>query len=192
MPRRICETCNYLIQSCVCDLIPSVQTALNVIIFQDPNEANHSKNSVKLLKLALPPIRVVSVKTIDDILDVLKPLDLTKWCLIYPSEYSKAIEEMTPIEQKHIEGVILIDATWRKAFAMYHSCQEFLRVPTKRFLTPPKGRYLIRKTYKENALSTFEACVYTLECVEKVDLSIMKTFFIQAQRWQWRKMPHIQ
>ncbi len=189
----MCEKCQYLMQNCVCALLPSnIDTDLEIIIFQSPNEAMHPKNSVKLLKLALPSIKVVPVISVNDILNALENLDLSKWCLIYPSDQAEPIEKMSLKERNAIEGVILIDATWRKAFALYHSYQDFLTVPTKSFLTPPKGEYSIRKTSKENALSTFEACVYTLESIERVDLSKVKTFFMQAQQWQWRKAPYMQ
>ncbi|WP_191600308.1 DTW domain-containing protein [Marinomonas algicola] len=191
MPRAVCAQCFFLKQNCVCHFIPNVHTDLKVIVFQSLQEAKHPKNTVRLLRLAMPSIQVIPVVSQEDILRELNLLDLTKWCLIYPCDQSTPIEIETKQSLDNYEGILLIDATWRKAFSMYHTCQQFEKMATKHFLSPPKGNYFIRKTSKENALSTFEACVYTLECIEKLDLSALKVFFSQVQQWQWRRNPYI-
>lgn len=191
MPRAVCTKCEYLKQNCVCHLIPNVHTDLKVMVFQSAKEAKHSKNTVRLLRLALPSTQVVQVVSVEDILRELNLLDLTKWCLIYPCDNSTPIEIESETDLANYEGILLIDATWRKAFSMYHTCQRFEKIATKHFLSAPEGNYFIRKTSKENALSTFEACVYTLECIEKSDFSAMRFFFSKALQWQWRKNPYI-
>lgn len=175
----------------MCDLIPNVHTNLRIIVFQNAKEALHPKNSVRLLKLAFSRVEVVVVTSEVDVVTKLRQLDLSKWCLIYPCDHSMPLETMSENERETLEGFILIDATWRKAFAMYHTSEVFGRISTKHFLSPPNGNYVIRKTSKEKALSTFEACVYTLECLELSDLSSMRRFFLQAQTLQWRKMPSV-
>lgn len=191
MPRDVCAQCEYLELNCVCHFVPNIHTALKVIVFQSAQEAKHSKNTVKLLRLALPSIQVIQVASEDDILKKLNALDLSKWCLIYPSDHSTPIEIESENDLNNYEGIMLIDATWRKAFSLYRTCRQFEKIATKHFLSPPEGNYFIRKTSKERALSTFEACVYTLERIEQSDLSVMRVFFSQVQQWQWRQSPHI-
>ncbi len=61
MSRPRCLRCQYLQLQCICDLIPIVEQPVEIIILQHEKEAKHAKNTVKLLQVVWPKIRVISV-----------------------------------------------------------------------------------------------------------------------------------
>lgn len=187
--RQRCGQCYFLQTQCVCHLLPlSRQVETRIVILQDPKEAKHAKNTVSLLTLALPQVECISM---DDpvLLAKLQCLDLTQWRLIFPNDQAQPIEQLTKEETERIKGIILIDATWRKAKRFYFSHTWLHVINSLMFEAPPMARYEIRKSPNDKALSTLEACCYAVEQLTAEDMQPIKDFMVASIKWQWRRQP---
>ncbi|MGB3600114.1 MAG: tRNA-uridine aminocarboxypropyltransferase [Marinomonas sp.] len=187
--RQTCNRCHFLTAQCVCHLLPAPQqVGLRIIVLQDPKEAKHAKNTVALLTLVLPQVECIGM---DDVRlpERLQALDLTKWRVLYPAEQAQPIEALTSDVAATIEGIILIDATWRKAKRFYLS-QPFLHsIPSVHFASPPAPNYEIRKSPNACALSTLEACCYAVEKIAAEEMQPIRDFMVASIKWQWRRQP---
>lgn len=184
-----CDTCGFLVDQCVCKWIPELSTRLKILILQDPKESKHAKNTVPLLSLGLPSVECLSTENKDKLVSVLAQLDPAKWRLVFPADNAVSIELMGADSRAEIEGLILLDATWRKARRVYFTesiLREFCAVS---FAHPPKGQYTIRKSPNMISLSTLEACAYAIEQVAGENMQPLIDFMLVAQEWQWRKQP---
>lgn len=184
----MCDQCGFLLRQCVCQWIPKLALTLKVIVIQDPKEAKHAKNTVSLLRLALPAVECLSCESAD-LEKRLSALPLERWRLVFPNERSEPIEQIARREAEEIEGVILIDATWRKAKRLFLSTPLFRNMASVHFANPPQGEYSIRKSPSLQALSTLEACGYTLEQLTGRDMQPLRDFMVSAQAYQWRQQP---
>ncbi|WP_426357041.1 tRNA-uridine aminocarboxypropyltransferase [Pseudocolwellia sp. HL-MZ19] len=62
--------------------------------------------------------------------------------------------------------IILIDGTWKKSYKMYMLNEALHHIPHLTLPDHIQGDYRIRKTQKEQALSSLEACTYALLLLE--------------------------
>lgn len=163
---------------------------MRIVILQDPKEAKHAKNTVTLLQLALSSsVECVSINDQSALASVLQDKDVTKWRLVFPSISAMPVESLCNQESASIEGLILLDATWRKAKKLYFTEPLLQAFQAVSFSQPPTGQYAIRKAPKEGALSTLEACAYAIETIAKEDMQPLRDFMVAAQTWQWRQQP---
>ena len=174
---------------CVCQWVNKLTSTLEVIILQDPKEAKHAKNTVTLLNLGLSNVRCISIQSMDDVRSLLMSLDRNEWKLVFPCEKSMAIEALDHSQRSSVKGIILLDATWRKAKKLYLLEPLLQRFPTVHFSEAPEGEYVIRKSPDSYTLSTLEACAYSIEEITGEDMQPLREFMIKAQEWQWRKQP---
>lgn len=68
-----------------------------------------------------------------------------------------------------VKCIIVLDGTWKKAYKMYMLNTFLHELPHLTLPTSMQGEYKIRKTQKENALSSLEACAYALMSLESND-----------------------
>jgi len=160
-----------------------------VLILQDPKEAKHAKNTVSLLCLGLPAVQCVSSNDRNLLESVLSQLDESKWRLVFPCNGAIPIESMNRVDASQIEGVILLDATWRKAKKMYLTQPFLQKFGAIAFSQPPVGQYVIRKSPNNLSVSTLEACAYVVEKITTDNMQPLRDFMVVAQKWQWRKQP---
>jgi len=179
-----------------------------VVVLLHPKEVNQAKGTLPLLVNSLTNCTVIEGEDFTDN-EALTELLLQygdKVALLYPSEKAlrlKAVgntciqhEPECNIERK-IECIILLDATWKKAYRMYQLSTNLH--PLKHLVLPESlvGQYTIRKTKKEYALSTLEACCYALEILggmsakksEKYQLLINK--FVEFNTFQLTFRPAV-
>lgn len=187
--RARCENCGFLVEQCVCQWIPKLKTGLKVLILQDPKEATHAKNTVSLLCLGLPSVQCVSIDDRNLLESVLSELDRRKWRLVFPCDGAISIESMNREVSSQIEGVILLDATWRKAKKMYLTEPLLQNFEAITFTQPPVGQYTIRKSPNDLSVSTLEACAYIIEQITLDNMQPLRDFMVASQEWQWRKQP---
>ncbi|MEL0635895.1 tRNA-uridine aminocarboxypropyltransferase [Marinomonas sp. TI.3.20] len=187
--RPRCQVCHFLQTQCVCHLLPSSRSVdLRIIVLQDPKEAKHAKNTVSLLALALPQIECIAM---DDVtLEArLQSLEFTQWRVVYPNEQANLIEQLEKEEIAIIKGIILIDATWRKAKRFYLTQPLLHSINSLMFACPPKEQYEIRKSPNDKALSTLEACCYAVEQLTTDTMQPIRDFMVASIEWQWRCQP---
>ncbi|NLQ16113.1 DTW domain-containing protein [Marinomonas sp. M1K-6] len=187
--RTRCEQCHFLTAQCVCQWIPTLSTRLKVLILQDPKEAKHAKNTVTLLRLGLPSVDCISTADQAVLANVLMQKDPAKWCLVFPTDDAVRVESMAADCIAKIEGLILLDATWRKAKKLYFTEPLLQRFGAVCFSQPPIGQYQIRKSPSDLSLSTLEACAYAVERIAGDNMQPLRAFMSTAQAWQWRQQP---
>ena len=187
--RARCDNCRFLTEQCVCQWIPVLSTRLKIVILQDPKEAQHAKNTVSLLSLGLPSVECISTANQDALSSALRQKDPAKWCLVFPSDDAVPIESIDAGSAAEIEGLILLDATWRKAKKLYFTEPLLHDFNAVCFSRPPVGQYSIRKSPSVESLSTLEACAYAIEQIAGENMQPLREFMAAAQEWQWRKQP---
>lgn len=184
-----CSGCNFLQGQCVCQWIPSLSTKLDILILQDPKEAQNAKNTVSLLALALPSVECILADDQDRMSKVLSQKDPVKWRLVFPAEEARLVESINADVVEKIEGLILLDATWRKAKKLYFTEPLLQKFEAVCFSQAPVGQYSIRKSPSVESLSTLEACAYAIEQISGENMQPLRKFMVTAQEWQWRKQP---
>ncbi|MEP3351150.1 MAG: tRNA-uridine aminocarboxypropyltransferase [Marinomonas sp.] len=187
--RARCNGCRFLAEQCVCQWIPKLKTTLKVLVIQDPKEAKHAKNTVSLLCLGLPSVECISIDDRNLLEANLSEMEASKWRLVFPCDDAVAVESMSRDDLAQIEGVILLDATWRKAKKMYFTEPLLSSFRAITFSQPPEGKYAIRKSPNDVSVSTLEACAYIVEQITEANMQPLRDFMVVAQDWQWRKQP---
>lgn len=187
--RTRCDDCLFLADQCICQWIPALSTRLKILVLQDPKEAQHAKNTVSLLSLGLSSVECISTANHDAMIQVFSQIDPAKWRLVFPSDSAESIESISADTASEIEGVILLDATWRKAKKLYFTEPLLHAFGAVCFSQPPEGQYRIRKSPSAESLSTLEACAYAIEQVTGENMQPLREFMVAAQEWQWRRQP---
>ncbi|WP_158772055.1 tRNA-uridine aminocarboxypropyltransferase [Paraglaciecola sp. L1A13] len=179
MSRVICTHCDYPQSVCMCNLLCTVTSTQEVIILQHPSEVNHAKSSVKLIRLCVPNSQIWVGETAHDFCQLIDDLkeQKRKACVVYPSQNSIPLESIDNRERRNVDTLILLDATWRKAYKMWQLNPWLHDLPAWNFAEPPKGKYQIRNTTVESGLSTLEALAQTLYLTQGIDKTpLLETF----------------
>ena len=169
--RLYCEHCGYPQKTCICSHINTVDTSLEIVIIQHEKEALHAKNTARLVSLCIPSTRIIPAN------DVIAMQSLSKHCLpqhsvlIYPSEHSTPIEDVSADERSKLSKLILIDGSWKQAFGLVKQNPWLAKLRAFHFISAPSSNYAIRHTTLSNALSTLEATAYALQRLDQNDVS---------------------
>jgi len=189
MSRVLCPQCQRPPKACICQFTVPVTNTIRVVVLQHPNEVNHSKNTVALLKGSLAHCQVIVGEDFNDNQALAKILSQYNALLLYPSEQAQVLtlsetvnsQTTMPVgkpvtlsensQQSKETCLIIIDGTWKKAYRMLMLSKNLQATP--QVCLPEnladKGQYLIRKVAKANALSSLEACCYALAILENSD-----------------------
>jgi len=173
MARVKCSQCLRPEKACICHFKALTKNNVPVVILQHPLEVEQSKGTVTLLAQSLTDCTVIVGEDFssNEILNrILRDFGERAY-LLYPHEQAKAIEVIVNQQGSNDEifnntCLILLDATWKKAYKMY---MESTNLHTIEKLKLPAGiisHYEIRKTKKNNAFSTLEACCHALALLE--------------------------
>lgn len=173
MTRSYCNLCQRPKVSCICHLIQTIKNSVHVVILQHPSEVKQSKGTVTLLSKSLSSCQVFIGEDFsehDEFLTVLSKYK-DKIALLYPSEHAQEIkiDEScgNTINNEHIQCIILLDGTWKKAYRLYKINEQLKTIPHCILPDNIHGDYQIRKTKKHGGLSTLEACCHALAMIEK-------------------------
>jgi len=180
MSRVLCQQCQRPEKACICAFTVAIDNHIPVIVLQHPSEVKQSKGTVSLLKQSLTNCEVIVGETFADS-DILRQR-LIQYAdhivLLYPSKQALTLNFPTltisgnnqseGIERKlsEIKCIIILDGTWKKAYRMFmsNSCLHNIN-----HIVLPQGiasLYEIRKTKKDHALSSLEACCHALARLE--------------------------
>ena len=177
MSRLCCARCNRPLKACICQFIIAVDNDVHVVVLLHPKEVNQAKGTLPLLVNSLTNCTVIEGENFSDnkmLIDLLSHYG-DNVALLYPSDRALLLKAVgdTPMgnDQPYnkiskVKCIVLLDATWKKAYRMYQLSTNLHQL--KHFALPENlvGQYTIRKTKKEYALSTLEACCYALEIIE--------------------------
>ena len=148
-----------------------------MVLLQHPKEQGHTKGTADLLRLSLSNCQIIVGEDFsgNEALNSLLANSPGQVYLLYPAEKAEILT--SPTAQENTESgdaprlpghkvLLLLDATWKKAFKMYSLSSNLKQLPCLRLSDGLEGHYRIRKTSKKGALSTLEACSYALACLE--------------------------
>lgn len=179
MSRVLCPTCQRPEKACICAFAVSIDNHINVIVLQHPSEVKQSKGTVSLLQQSLSNCQVIVGESFNQCQLLTERLSQygDNVVLLYPSEQALALDfsssniskksaekDISPLSE--VKCIIILDGTWKKAYRMF-MLNTFLH--QLKHVALPEGissLYQIRKTKKENALSSLEACCHALARLE--------------------------
>ncbi|CCK77367.1 MAG: DTW domain-containing protein [Oleispira antarctica] len=156
--RRLCPHCERPIKTCLCNEIVQMTCGYQLIILQDPKEAKHALSSTPLLEKSI----LNAKRMVGEIFD---PVELLgeDWqatsLLVFPQKNSLNQQQAIEYDFKHL---ILLDGTWRKVARMIHLNPWLSELPSFSIDNTKASQYLIRKSPREDGLSTIEAAVAVL------------------------------
>lgn len=176
--RSYCTQCHYPTKTCLCEAIQPIAVPIKVVVLQHPDEVGHAKNTVRLMQLAMPKSLTVAVGiTPEDFSDVQQQIDIDNTVVIYPSPSSQGMESDKQWKCENPDTILLLDGSWRKAFSLWQNNPWLHEIRQWHFESIPDNRYHIRKTDKENSLSTLEATAYCLQQRYHVDTAPLMSLF---------------
>ena len=168
--RPTCPTCLRAKITCICHLVSSVNTDVEVLILQHPLEVLETKGTARLLHLCLPNSSVLT----GEVFEESQLLSTKNTILLYPitpEDHSLGITsppELNKIWLNDLKNIrlIIIDGTWRKSRKILCKNPYLQTLPRLILNDLPAGQYTIRKARKPHQLSTMEAASATLTQME--------------------------
>ena len=182
--RTVCALCQRAQSACICHWCRPVVHTVEVVVLQHPLEAAHVKGTARLLHMSLAHSRLVIGEVFEKTrLQALlsAPFDAQNAAaspkqalLLYPDTDQHAAQGVQPppvldaqmlLDPAHLR-LIVLDGTWRKSRKMLSLNPLLQRLPRLALRDTPASRYLIRKAYRPDQLSTLEATCVALAQLE--------------------------
>lgn len=175
MARATCNNCHRPLARCICQYVTEINNKVEIVLLQHPKEVDHPKGSADLLLTSLKnSCRFVGENFNEhEAFQAFLTQALTEACynspkklyVMFPCEQSV---ELSSEEFAELEASVLIvlDGTWKKAYKMFQLSTCLHQLPQVHLPSGLASFYDIRKTQKENALSTLEASCYALGVIE--------------------------
>lgn len=175
--RPICPKCEFIIERCLCDHLYELTSPIPIIILRDPKEKNHPLGTVQLLKKCLKNVTVIDTDDPDNHVEFIAILENVKRAiLIYPFENSRPLTEVNT--DVFPDCIIFLDGTWKKTNRLFFRSKKLQKIPRFHLdLINFKTNYRLRKSSKENSLSTLEAVEFTLNQLFLSDFSKLSEIF---------------
>jgi DTW domain-containing protein YfiP len=173
--------------TCLCQHVIKIESRCHVHIFQHPKEANHSKNTARLIPLGLSNAHLHIGKEESDFRLVIEQLNNKICALVYPSNISIPIELLRQTSNKTDlpDTLIFIDGSWKQAYGIIQRTPWLQSIPHLHFKQAPKSEYSIRHTKLEHSLSTLEAVAYGLNTLFKINTeSLYQLQTALLDKWQ--------
>ncbi len=180
--RSYCEHCHYPSVTCVCEAISPIENSPLTIILQHPSEATHAKNTARLVPLSLTNTHTFTGIAEGDFSAAKALLKNRNSCVIYPGETSQSMENEGNIKP---DALVFIDASWRQAYAIWQQNSWLHHLPQFHFDNAPANRYRIRKTERDDSLSTLEAIAYSWHYFNQTDTTPLYKLLDKMQQF-WR------
>ncbi len=185
--RAICERCLKAASACICATIQSIDNQHFLHILQDPSEEKKAIGTARILDLSLTRAKISVGELFDPSLFV-----LDNSYLVFPGESAIAADRLC--ETKNINSnsqFILLDGSWKKAYKLLMSNPFLQSLPKVSINIDKKSEYRIRKSPREDGLSTVEAGYYLLSQLENNSEKfkpLLKSFAYMID-YQISKMP---
>jgi DTW domain-containing protein len=168
--RPCCARCLRAQRTCICHLISTVETDVEVLILQHPQEVLETKGTARLLHLSLPSSKVSMGEIFDESILISSRQSLLLYP-VTPEDHSLDISkppELNPAWLDDLNNIrlIIIDGTWRKSRKILCKNPYLQTLPRLILNVLPAGQYTIRKARKPHQLSTLEATCAALAQLE--------------------------
>src|SRR5450759_3779222 len=181
-----CPHCLKPVPLCICDSLVPIENPVSLLILQHPQEqdralgtarltALHFKNAVLKIGLSWPSLSKALGRRVHDpsrwavlYLGSAKVADLETISDIVAINRKGEIEDNQRAILKDIEGIVLLDGTWRQAKALWWrnawmlKCQRIILGPAR-----PSRYGQLRREPRRDGLSTIEAAAVLLASLEK-------------------------
>jgi DTW domain-containing protein YfiP len=162
--RIICKACLKALPACLCATIKSIDNQHFLHILQDPSEEKKALGTARILSLSLQQCKIRVGETFDPSL-----FDLNNSYLLFPDLAALPAAELCINENIAINAhsqFILLDGSWKKAYKLLMSNPFLQTLPKVVINADEKSNYRIRKSPREDGLSTVEAGYYLLSQLE--------------------------
>ena len=162
--RAICERCLKALPACICSTIESIDNQHFLHILQDPSEEKKAIGTARILELSLRRCKISIGETFAPEL-----FDLHNSYLLFPDPAAIPASELCAADNITINAdsqFILLDGSWKKAYKLLMSNPFLQKLPKVVINVAEKSRYRIRKSPREDGLSTVEAGYYLLSQLE--------------------------
>jgi len=171
MARHLCSNCQLPPARCHCECVTEQSCDIDLVIWQHPTEADHPKNSVRLLAACLPQIQIVRAEQLSrEELFQQAGCELNALELLFPDTQPQTNSIAANISNPVTSSQLLaIDGTWRKARKILHLNPWLKLLPRRSIDSQNRSRYHIRKAEREGQLSTLEAVCTAIEEIEGHD-----------------------
>lgn len=176
MSKRIsCNRCERPVKTCLCDVMTCLSCNYQVVILQDPKEAKHALSSAPILAKSISDARLI-------IGEIFNPVELfgNNWLdeclLVFPSDKNLSSNQVKSSSFKYL---IFLDGTWRKVSRLIHLNPWLQELPCFAIQPEEASKYVIRKSPREDGLSTIEAAVSILNTLhnDKNFSPILQAFY---------------
>lgn len=161
---------------------------------QHPSEVKRAIGTARILSLSLPNSRLwvgEDFSQHDELNQALAQTDRDIY-VVYPGEGSVALSEIaTQSACQRKKVIILLDGTWKKAYKMWQLSTNLHHLPLVSLDNVDMGNYRIRKSPKEQGVSTVEAGFLALSVLEsaQTDLQPLLDTFDAMINFQIAQMP---
>lgn len=185
--RAFCERCNKALAACICESIQDIDNRYFLHILQDPSEQNKAIGTARIVELSLARVKL-SVGEVFDPLD----FDLENSFLLFPDEKAQDLDRLQEIQQINSDSqFIILDGSWKKAYKLLMLNPFLQALPKISITVDEKTQYRIRKSPRQDGLSTVEAAYYLLSNLEEnyTKFTPMLDVFNQMIDYQISRMP---
>ena len=162
--RAFCYRCHKAQSVCVCDSIPVVDNATEVIVVQHPRERHHPIGSLRFARLGLEHCRISVAEPQADG-GLMAKIEFPEGAmLLYPG--ADAIELETLASADRPKHLVLLDGTWTTVRKLLDGDSRLRALPKVRMTPAIEQRYRIRREPRGECMSTLEAMVSALALLE--------------------------
>jgi len=156
--RAFCQKCNKALAACICSFIRSLDNQHFLHILQDPSEQKKAIGTARILALSLTKVKLSVGQHFSE-----NDFDLDNTFLVFPGEQASGIKQLQSTQKINAQTqFILLDGSWKKAYKLLMSNPFLQALPKVAINTHHKSNYRLRKSPREDGLSTVEAGYYLL------------------------------
>lgn len=185
--RALCSNCLKASSACICSTIKAIDNRHRLHILQDPSEEKKAIGTARILKLSLNKVQLSVGELFDE-----QQFDLKNSYLLFPGDDATPATQLT--EQFVLDEntqFILLDGSWKKAYKLLMSNPFLQKLPKVCINVDVKSNYRLRKSPREDGLSTVEAGFYLhsqLEGDSEKFIPLLKSFEFMID-YQISKIP---
>lgn len=162
--RPYCYRCDKPKSMCLCARLTPVDNTVGIHVLQHPAERRHAIGTTRIVQLGLAKVAVHLMEQREGSAAT-KPVVFPPGTgLLYPSPEAQELDDLPADERpKHL---VVIDGTWAQAHRLYRDNPWVAALPQYRLSLDAESRYRIRKEPRFECVSTVEAVVAALRCLE--------------------------
>lgn len=164
MQNQRCFGCYRPIDRCFCSSIPRIDNQTKILILQHMRERFHPFNTARIVRRALKNSDLIAQPS-SLWKETLSKLELSSNTgLLYPGPQATSLASLEPHQRP--KQLVILDGTWHHAKTLIRDLPLLQSLPRYSFELSEPSRYRIRREPQVAYLSTLEATVAALRCLE--------------------------